>query len=59
MGVGGQRNHPGTNYQLDGKCLRGSNDQQLSQRAMDMVSAWATENEIAVGGTAQSGRTGE
>ena len=34
---------------IDGKCLRGSDDKQLGKRAIYMVSAWATENEIVLG----------
>jgi len=34
---------------LDGKCLRGSGDQRLGKRAIYMVSAWATENELVLG----------
>jgi predicted transposase YbfD/YdcC len=34
---------------IDGKCLRGSDDQKLGKRAIYMVSAWATENEIVLG----------
>jgi predicted transposase YbfD/YdcC len=34
---------------IDGKCLRGSDDKKLGKRAIYMVSAWAVENEIVVG----------
>jgi predicted transposase YbfD/YdcC len=34
---------------IDGKCLRGSEDQRLGKRAIYMVSAWASENEIVLG----------
>jgi predicted transposase YbfD/YdcC len=34
---------------IDGKCLRGSNDRKLGKRAIYMVSAWAAENEIVLG----------
>jgi predicted transposase YbfD/YdcC len=34
---------------LDGKCLRGSQDEKLGKRAIYMVSAWAAENEIVLG----------
>ena len=34
---------------IDGKCLRGSDDKRLGKRAIYMVSAWATENEIVLG----------
>lgn len=34
---------------IDGKCLRGSDEQKLGKRAIYMVSAWATENEIVLG----------
>lgn len=34
---------------IDGKCLRGSDDQSLGKRAIYMVSAWASENEIVLG----------
>jgi len=34
---------------IDGKCLRGSDDQRLGKRAIYMVSAWAVENEIVLG----------
>jgi predicted transposase YbfD/YdcC len=34
---------------IDGKCLRGSDDRKLGKRAIYMVSAWATENEIVLG----------
>jgi predicted transposase YbfD/YdcC len=34
---------------IDGKCLRGSDDQRLGKRAIYMVSAWAVENELVLG----------
>ncbi len=34
---------------IDGKCLRGSDDKKLGKRAIYMVSAWAAENEIVLG----------
>lgn len=34
---------------IDGKCLRGSDDERLGKRAIYMVSAWAAENEIVLG----------
>jgi predicted transposase YbfD/YdcC len=34
---------------IDGKCLRGSDDEKLGKRAIYMVSAWAAENEIVLG----------
>jgi len=34
---------------IDGKCLRGSDDKRLGKRAIYMVSAWASENEIVLG----------
>lgn len=34
---------------IDGKCLRGSDDQKLGKRAIYMVSAWAAENEMVLG----------
>ena len=34
---------------IDGKCLRGADDQKLGKRAIYMVSAWAAENEIVLG----------
>jgi predicted transposase YbfD/YdcC len=34
---------------IDGKCLRGSDDQRLGKRAIYMVSAWAEANEIVLG----------
>jgi predicted transposase YbfD/YdcC len=34
---------------IDGKCLRGSSDRFLGKRAIYMVSAWASENEIVLG----------
>jgi predicted transposase YbfD/YdcC len=34
---------------IDGKCLRGSDDKRLGKRAIYMVSAWAVENEIVLG----------
>jgi len=34
---------------IDGKCLRGSDDQRLGKRAIYLVSAWAVENEIVLG----------
>jgi predicted transposase YbfD/YdcC len=34
---------------FDGKCLPGSDDQKLGKRAIYMVSAWATENELVLG----------
>jgi predicted transposase YbfD/YdcC len=34
---------------IDGKCLRGSDDGKLGKRAIYMVSAWAAENEIVLG----------
>lgn len=34
---------------IDGKCLRGSDDKGVGKRAIYMVSAWASENEIVLG----------
>ena len=34
---------------IDGKCLRGSDDKHLGKRAIYMVSAWAEANEIVLG----------
>ncbi|MBI5934209.1 MAG: ISAs1 family transposase [Chloroflexi bacterium] len=34
---------------IDGKCLRGSDDEKLGKRAVYMVSAWAADNEIVLG----------
>ena len=34
---------------IDGKCLRGSDDKRLGKRAIYMVSAWAEANEIILG----------
>jgi len=34
---------------IDGKCLRGSDDKYLGKRAVYMVSAWAEANEIVLG----------
>jgi predicted transposase YbfD/YdcC len=34
---------------IDGKCLRGSDDKRLGKRAIYMVSAWAVENEVVLG----------
>jgi len=34
---------------IDGKCLRGSDDKGLGKRAIYMVSAWASENELVLG----------
>jgi len=34
---------------IDGKCLRGSDDQRLGKRAIYMVSAWAESNHIVLG----------
>jgi predicted transposase YbfD/YdcC len=34
---------------IDGKCLRGSDDKPLGKRAIYMVSAWAEANEIVLG----------
>ena len=34
---------------IDGKCLRASDDQKLGKRAIYMVSAWAADNEIVLG----------
>lgn len=34
---------------IDGKCLRSSDDKGLGKRAIYMVSAWASENEIVLG----------
>ena len=34
---------------LDGKCLRGSDDEKLGKRAIYIVSAWAAENGIVLG----------
>lgn len=34
---------------IDGKCLRGSDNQTLGKRAIYIVSAWASENEIVLG----------
>jgi predicted transposase YbfD/YdcC len=40
---------PGQIINLDGKCLRGSDDQKLGKRAIYMVSAWAADNELVLG----------
>jgi predicted transposase YbfD/YdcC len=34
---------------IDGKCLRGSDDHRMGKRAIYMVSAWAEANEIVLG----------
>ena len=34
---------------IDGKCLRGSDDKQLGKRAIYIVSAWAEANEVVLG----------
>ena len=34
---------------IDGKCLRGSHDNELGKGAIYMVSAWAAENELVLG----------
>ncbi len=34
---------------IDGKCLRSSDDKGIGKRAIYMVSAWASENEIVLG----------
>jgi len=34
---------------IDGKCLRGSDDKRLGKRAIYMVSAWAESNQIVLG----------
>lgn len=34
---------------IDGKCLRGSDDKELGKRAIYMVSAWAEANELVLG----------
>ena len=34
---------------IDGKCLRGSNDKYLGKRAVYMVSAWAEANQLVLG----------
>jgi len=34
---------------IDGKCLRGSDDKYLGKRAVYMVSAWAEANELVLG----------
>lgn len=34
---------------IDGKCLRGSDEKGIGKRAIYMVSAWASENEIVLG----------
>jgi predicted transposase YbfD/YdcC len=34
---------------IDGKCLRGSDDKELGKRAIYMVSAWAEANEMVLG----------
>jgi predicted transposase YbfD/YdcC len=34
---------------IDGKCLRGSDDARLGKRAIYMVSAWAEENHLVLG----------
>jgi len=34
---------------IDGKCLRGSDDKRLGKRAIYMANAWAAENEIVLG----------
>jgi len=40
---------PGQVINIDGKCLRGSDDTHLGKRAIYMVSAWAEANEIVLG----------
>lgn len=40
---------PGQILNIDGKCLRGSQDERLGKRAIYMVSAWAAENELVLG----------
>ena len=39
----------GQGINIDGKCLRGSDDEKLGKRAIYMVSAWAADNEIVLG----------
>lgn len=34
---------------IDGKCLRGSDEKGIGKRAIYMVSAWASENELVLG----------
>lgn len=34
---------------IDGKCLRRSDDERLGKRAIHIVRAWAVENEIVLG----------
>jgi predicted transposase YbfD/YdcC len=34
---------------FDGKCPRGSKDNRLGRKAIDMVSAWATQNHLVLG----------
>lgn len=36
----------GHNVNIDGQCLRGSDDQRLGKRAIYVVSAWAEANEV-------------
>ncbi len=40
---------PGQIINIDGKQLRGSKDSLLGKRAISMLSAWATENELVLG----------
>ncbi len=44
-----RKEHKGEVIAVDGKTVRGSADQSLGQRAIHMVSAWATENGIVLG----------
>jgi predicted transposase YbfD/YdcC len=39
----------GQEINIDGKCLRGSDEKRLGKRAIYMVSAWAEANEIVLG----------
>jgi predicted transposase YbfD/YdcC len=49
MGLGSERYSSSQIVNIDGKCLRGSDDRKLGKRAIYMVSAWAAENEIVLG----------
>lgn len=44
---------------IDGKCLRGSDDQAKGLRALHLVSAWATENKLSLGCVAVDDKSNE
>lgn len=44
---------------IDGKCLRGSDDKYLGKRAVYMASAWAEANELVLGQRKVDGKSNE